>query len=229
MSHVTLILTRTPLEEFKYGTRSSRWGRMAVLEGAKIRSASFRTAPVLPSALQAIVPIAQAAARTIIHAVDIAGVRSPEPTCPLIPFADRALELTMADGGTVTKLIEFDTMERFRADGGKGFYMQTKPRPEPYDLSMFKSSTVAKLNQDGRCLKVHGHGYKQQGSGETAGILIHEAPHVGWLIGCISPREKNNRKQSGERGPSQRAMEAIFTAMGGFGVGKPASLIVLDW
>jgi hypothetical protein len=193
-----------------------------------VKSVKFRTAPVLPPALQAIIPIAQAAAGSVLRAMDAVGVHTSEQTCPLIPFADRALELTLSDGGSITKLIEFDTMERFRADSGKGFYMQTRPRAEPYDLSMMKSSTVAELNQDGRCLKVHGHGYKQQGSGAPAGILIHEAPHVGWLIGCIAPREKNS-KQSDERGPSQRAMEYIFTAMGGFSVGKKASLFVLDW
>ena len=115
--------------------------------------------------------------------------------------------------------------------------MQTRPRTEPYELSMIRSSAVAKLdekyamqlNPEGRCLKVHGHGYKQQGTGAEAGILIHEAPHVGWLIGCISPREKNKRKQGDDRGPSQRAMELIFNAMGGFSVGTRASLIVLDW
>jgi hypothetical protein len=237
MSYVTLILARTPLDEFKHRGMSGRWGRMAVLQGSQIKSAKFRTAPTLPLALQPIVPIAQAAAASIQRTMDALGVRSSEQTCPLIPFADRALELTLADGGTITKLYEFDAMERFKADSGKGFYMQTRPRTEPYELSMIRSSAVAKLdekyamqlNPEGRCLKVHGHGYKQQGTGAEAGILIHEAPHVGWLIGCISPREKNKRKQGDDRGPSQRAMELIFNAMGGFSVGTRASLIVLDW
>jgi hypothetical protein len=93
------------------------------------------------------------------------------------------------------------------------------------------SPAVEKLNQTGRCLKVHGHGYQQQGSGATAGILVHEAPHVGWLIGCIAPRETNHRRQGEDRRPSERAMEAIFTAMGGFREkgGAAAALIVLDW
>ena len=137
----------------------------------------------------------------------------------------------VTDGSAVTARAEFDSMERFRADSGPGFYMQTRPRPrEPYRLTMFISSTVAQLNDTGRCLRVHGHGYVQQGTHNEAGILIHEAPHVGWLIGCISPRPKNQRVPSNEdREPSRQAMDSIFTAMGGFATGKEASLIVLDW
>jgi len=122
-------------------------------------------------------------------------------------------------------------MERYRADSGTGFYMQTRPQPQkPYRLTMFVSTTVARLNTSGQCLRVHDHGYVQQGTGNEAGILVHEAPHVGWLIGCISPRLPNNRvTNSHDVTPSRQAMTAIFNAMGGFASGKDASLIVLDW
>ncbi len=147
-----------------------------------------------------------------------------------IDLNGRMLNIQTEGGGGLELVAEFDTMERFKSDSGKGFYMQVRPRPnQPYMLTMYKAGLVTKLNKSGNCLLVHGHGYKQQGTGNTAGILVHEAPHVGWLIGCIAPREKNNRVQSSNAMPSRNAMETIFEAMGGFSVGKKADLLVLDW
>jgi hypothetical protein len=202
MSNVTLILTRIPLDEFHYGGHSGRWGSMAVVEGPKILGAGFLN-----------------------QSLGVVGTAT-------IPFAGKKLQL-ITDGGPIQRVTEFDTMERFRADRGKGFYMQVRPRPtQPYPLTMERSTEVARLNRHGHCLRVHGHGYKQQGSHADAGILVHEAPKVGWLIGCISPREKYHRKQGDEVGPSRRAMDLIFQAMGGFKSGKKdihGALIVLDW
>lgn len=199
MSHVTLIMTRKPTVEFNRGRQSGRWGRMVVVCGAPVRSAKL-----IPA--------------------DAGGSDGSA-----IPFADGGLEL-MTDGGAVEKVADFDTMERFKADTGKGYYMQVRPRPDkPYDLKMFRSSTVARLNHTGKCLRVLGHGYTQQGTGQAAGILVHEAPNVGWLIGCISPRLTGNRRQGEDRRPSTTAMDTIFEAMGGFADGKMASLLVLDW
>jgi hypothetical protein len=199
MSNVTLILTRVPVQEFNYGKRSGRWGVMAIFKGARISAAKFLS----------VAPVGAYGAGTTL--------------------GGRALEIT-ADG-EVECVAEFDTMERFRTDSNrKQFYMQVRPRPnQPYMLTMFRSSTVAQLNKSGECLRVHGHGYKQQGSSIDAGILVHEAPHVGWLIGCISPRFKNKREQSSNREPSRQAMEFIFEQMGGFAIGKKADLLVLDW
>ena len=217
MAHVTLVLCRTPLQEFRYGHRSGRWGTMAMIEGPKIYG-------VLAGG------VAQAAAQ--IAAAVLAPVTVFAGTPGAAPLQLGGKDFTLVtDGNAVTKFTELDSMERFRADSGHGFYMQTRPKPrEPYRLTMFTSSTVAKLNDTGRCLRVHGHGYVQQGTHNEAGILIHEAPHVGWLIGCISPRPKNQRIPDNEdRAPSRQAMNSIFTAMGGFATGKEASLIVLDW
>lgn len=224
MPHVTLIMTRTPLQEFHFGHRSGRWGNMMMIEGPRVFG-------VLMS------PLAQTAA--------VAGTAvSKGVLTAMMPFAPAHLDLgveplslggktlsMVTDGSKVTQTTEFDTMERFRADNGRGFYMQTRPQPQkPYKLSMFVSSTVARLNTSGQCLKVHDHGYVQQGTGGEAGILVHEAPHVGWLIGCISPRLPNNRvTNSQDVTPSRQAINAIFNAMGGFASGKEASLIVLDW
>jgi hypothetical protein len=233
MSNVTLILTRTPTQEFRDGKRSGRWGVMAVVEGPKVLSAKFvpgsmvlpalAVAAAVPSPLTPLLTLGATAAQAA------AAFLNGPAHAPTLVFAGRKLRLT-TDSSPIKRMTEFDTMERFRADSGNGFYMQVKPRPDkPYKLTMFKSSTVAELNKTGQCLRVHDHGYVQQGTNTTAGILVHEAPHVGWLIGCIAPREKNHRTQGHDRAPSTRAMDFIFNAMGGFQQGREASLIVLDW
>jgi hypothetical protein len=230
MSQVTLILTRTPMQEFRYSGRSGRWGRMLVVEGPKVLSARFLpAAQAVAAGFASVVPGYVPVAGLAPAAASRACPASAPPNGNTVPFADRALRLA-TDGGAIKRLTEFDTMERFRADDGKGFYMQVKPRPhKPYPLTMMTAGLVAKLNKTGHCLRVDDHGYVQQGTNQTAGILVHEAPHVGWLIGCIAPREKNKRIPNNDRGPSQRAMDFIFRAMGGFREGKMASLIVLDW
>lgn len=217
MAHVTLILCRTPLQEFHRGRQSGRWGDMLMIEGPRVFSVT--TGPAIQATVNTVA--------TIIRPFMAFGV-----SLGAEPLTLGGQSFTMVtDGSAIAARTEFDSMERFRADSGSGFYMQTRPKPrEPYRLTMFTSSTVAKLNDTGRCLRVHGHGYVQQGTHNEAGILIHEAPHVGWLIGCISPRPKNQRIPDNEdRAPSRQAMNSIFTAMGGFATGKEASLIVLDW
>lgn len=224
MAHVTLVLCRTPLEEFRYGHRSGRWGTLAMVEGPKVFGA------IMGGVAQTAAVAGVAAVNALSTAMAPFGMVNAKPGLVPIGLGTKTVSL-VTDGTQVSKLTEFDSMERFRADSGRGFYMQTRPRPEkPYRLTMFKSRTVAELNGSGECLRVHDHGYVQQGTGNPAGILVHEAPHVGWLIGCISPRPKNHRiPNNHDKAPSRQAMTAIFDAMGGFGEGKEASLIVLDW
>lgn len=88
--------------------------------------------------------------------------------------------------GTVEEVKRFTTIERFRATSTRGFYVQLHPKPAPYGITYEAgNSAVKKLRtaHDGRCFRVHGGK-----PGAEQGILIHEAPHVGWVIGCISPR-----------------------------------------
>jgi len=54
--------------------------------------------------------------------------------------------------------------------------------------------------------------------GETEaqrGILIHEAPHVGWVIGCIGPRPYGDRDAYPNRAgnPSDVAIREIIAEM----------------
>jgi len=224
MAHVTLVLTRTPLDEFHRGRQSGRWGTMLMVEGPKVfgavvngvaQSAAMAGVATLNAAAAIVRPFAQVPSAPALAAATIAGKRIS----------------LLTDGTLVAQTTEFDTMERFRSDSGNGFYMQTKPQPmKPYRLTMYVSSTVARLNTTGRCLRVHDHGYTRQGSGDPAGILVHEAPNVGWLIGCISPRVTGHKVTNSEdRSPSRQAINQIFEAMGGFSAGREASLVVLDW
>lgn len=136
----------------------------------------------------------------------------------------QSLSITKTDENSLEFIAEFDTMERFRFEGGS-FYMQVKPRPNhSYILKKEIAGDIKKLNGSGQCLRVYGHGYPNKATGGIAGILVHEAPHVGWLIGCISPRELNHR-QDWTTDPTRSAMNKIFQAMDS----NIAELFVLDW
>jgi hypothetical protein len=224
MKHVTLILTRKsqdasdPVEDFGSLSSSGRWGRMAVVEGPQVLSAHVSFF------------FADAKKKNEMGLVEAVIQKPGAHRTETIQLANRSVHLRVS-GDDISNVTEFDTMERFKHEGGKGYYMQVRPSPlKPYGLTMDYADVVAKLNKTGECLRVHGHGYKQQGTNVTAGILIHEAPHVNWLIGCIAPRVLGHKVlKSHDRTPSTKAMEHIFKAMGGFRKGKSASLIVLDW
>jgi len=131
------------------------------------------------------------------------------------------------DGAPITDVKKYTSMERFRSDSGKGVgYVQLHPKPDPYRITYeIGNSAVKELRRghDGRCFRVHG-GLP----GPEQGILIHEAPHVGWLIGCISPRPLDNFEtefDNAPRNPSYNAMDELFRFVGP----GAADLFVLDW
>ena len=226
MSYITLIMTRVPLEEVDFGKKNGRWGRMVVVKGGKV----LNTRNVHPGTLPDLFSIGQ------------------EPPSPGSPFTGCTATVSHHGlyatafrvgqkgicvdtfGAGVEVIGRFDTLERFRTDSNKSkFYVQLKPRPErPYEIRMDISQNVKELNSTGRCFRVHGHDTKN-GSGGRAGILIHEAPHPGWLIGCIGPRPHNYRTVNHDKAASRSAMEAIFGLMGGFAKGKKAELVTMDW
>jgi len=117
-------------------------------------------------------------------------------------------------------------MERFKTDDGKSWYVQLHPQANPYSVTYEPANSVVKglrAGHDGRCFRVHG--------GKTLaekGILIHEAPHVGWVIGCISPRPLNNYKTefaNAVGNPSYQCMNELFRFVGH----RPADFFVVDW
>ena len=197
---VTLVLTRTPLKEFKRGGQSGRWGELVALKGPRVSSARLSPVKGLTSAI---------------------GLLASGG----IPLNNGVLQV-MSTGGPFTEVKRFTSMERFKADNGNGYYVQLRPKPEPYTITYESgNSAVKKLRNahDGRCFRVHGGR-----PGPEQGILIHEAPHVGWVIGCISPRPLNNftvEFENAQGNPSYRCMDELFQFVGR---GR-ADFFVLDW
>ncbi len=226
-------MTRTPLEEVNFIGKNGRWGRMIVVKGGKVTSAKYTDIFNLPD-LFAAGPILGALGTfaNLTSAVMNGGIGK---TTFRVGYKGIALETF---GGDVEVVARFDTLERFRTGSG-GYYCQLKPRPEkPYEIRMDISRNVKGyvdkegkkhegVNSTGKCFRVHGH--ETICSGVKAGILLHEAPHPGWLLGCIAPREINNKAGSHDKAPSRNAMEGIFSLMGGFSEGKKADLLVMDW
>jgi hypothetical protein len=128
-----------------------------------------------------------------------------------IPVPTGVLDVT--SDGEVEELKRYTTIERM--DG----YVQLHPQPDKAYGITFEpgNSAVAHLRKDGKCFRVHGGRTPQE-----RGILIHEAPHVGWLIGCIGPRALNDRATYTES--SKYAVNEMFEV-----VGARADLFVLDW
>jgi hypothetical protein len=200
---VTLVLTRFPTKSFKLGNRSGRWGELVAIRGPKV------------SAVQ--------------MAPNLGGCPTEDSggggDC--IAFGGGTLNVSTVDGSPIEAWKRFTSLERFKADGGaKGFYVQLHPKPGPYFVTYEAGNSVVKTlrpDHDGRCLRVHG--------GSTSaeqGILIHEAPEVGWLIGCISPRPLNNlttQFPNKKGNPSYRSMNELFQFVGA----NRADLFVTDW
>ncbi|MFO1350944.1 MAG: hypothetical protein U1F68_09825 [Gammaproteobacteria bacterium] len=206
MSNVTLIITRKPFLPFQHGKRQGRWGKMLVIEGPTISGAAL--------------------ADSALGAAKGAAVN--------ISTAEGERELRLDADGAVGRILHFDSMERH------GGYVQLTPNADSklqsapfYRLKMEINDLVRttfeqngiKDHNGGQCLRVHEHNTKKA-NGVTAGILVHEAPHVGFLTGCIAPGKKQGSRFGGS---SRKAMQDIFQLMGGFKIGKAARLIVLDW
>lgn len=142
-----------------------------------------------------------------------------------IPVDFGSLALSTS-GGSIGDVKRYTTIERFKTNSGKGFYVELHPKPGPYWVTYeIGNSAVRELRKghDGRCFRVHGGK-----SGPEQGILIHEAPHVGWVIGCISPRPLHNYAlefSNAPGNPSYNAMNELFHFVGC----APADFFVVDW
>lgn len=199
MKYVALLHTRSPFDEFVYTAAdgidddvdslddaarkklfavnkdgrvrvmSGMWGAMALLVGGLVRVARFDKA----------------------FATEDLKKGETEQVVLL-----NARKVYLAVTGKVAVVKYYTTMERYRTKDGSVDkynigYVRMVGSDEPYGLKAeMNNKNVKALRQDhdGACLRVLG--------GKTApqrGILIHEAPHVGWLTGCISPRPHLNR------------------------------------
>lgn len=190
----TLILTRNPLNEFKYGAHSGRFGELVAVKGPKIESVRL-------------VPNGSGGAGSI-------------------PISNGSLEIT-GSGEPITEVKRYTSMERFKVTKGKGFYVQLHPKPTPYTITYETGNTAVQHlrngKHSGKCFRVHGGN-----QGAEQGILIHEAPNVTWLIGCISPRPLNDFHLSyadADGNPSFRCMNELFHFVGH----ARSNFFVLDW
>ena len=205
---VTLILTRNPLKTFVHRTwddrvnrmvdQSGRWGELIAVKGPKVTSVRLSSKP---------------------DSTNKNGSKA-------IPIGNGTVQLSTTGEGEFSEVKRFTSIERFKADSGAGYYVQLHPKPDPYWITHEVGNSAVKHlrpGHDGQCLRVHG-GKR----GPEQGILIHEAPHVGWVIGCISPRPLNNftiafHNNSGN--PSAQAMKELF----GFVGADRADFFVMDW
>jgi hypothetical protein len=209
---VTLFLVRTPNHPFSDGSMLGRFGKLLAVTGPSVTAASL---------------------------VEDGGTNSPD-TVPIVPGETRAISL-QSDGGAITEVMRYTTIERM------GGYVQLRPncgsfktkKEGAYEVTVERGNSVVKhLYQgkdqhqnwtgeevhDGSCLRIHGAISRPE-----RGILIHEAPHVGWLIGCISPRNLNNFERRLVSRPrtneSFAAMTELFRLIGR----ERANFFVLDW
>jgi hypothetical protein len=216
--HITLIHTRYPLDEFVWdqatdknnddvdtaeqrahlytprpGTFrpqiSGQWGTMMMITGPKITHASFT--PRVPD------------------------WRGGESTVEL-DFVGRKLQLGVVGRDSIpmaTKL--FTTIERYRTDAGHlnqwGFgYVRMVSREEPYGLRNEPNNPVVKKylkRGNGACIRVLGGESQQQQA-----ILIHDAPNVAFVTGCIGPRPHGDRTpyKNVANNPSDKAVQEIM-------------------
>lgn len=199
---VTLFLTRNPLKTLQLGKLSGRFGELVAVKGPKVTSVHLSPGNGSESA------------------------SASGGATGAIPITHGTLQLSTMGDGSFTEVKRFTTIERFKSNDGKGGYVQLHPKPGPYWITYeHGNSAVKKLRpgHDGRCFRVHGGN-----PGPEQGILIHEAPHVGWLIGCIGPRPLNNFKlefENASGNPSFQAMNELFRFVGA----SRADFFVLDW
>jgi hypothetical protein len=224
MSHVTLLLTRYPLDEFVYDLATGRnnddtdnmtpderrrfyqlpngrprtrisgmWGTMAMITGPRITYASFKRPPD--------------------EKLHQGGYTQA------IEFVENELWLTFEGDGDMESMKLYTTVERYRTDAGHlydwgGGYVRMVSRDEPYGLKNESNNFIVRRylgRGNGDCIRVQGGATEQQRA-----ILIHDTPHVGFVIGCIGPRPHGDRTayQNVANNPSDRAVQEIRTELG---------------
>lgn len=162
---ITLVLTHKPLREFRWEGMSGKWGELIVIRGPRVTAA------------------------TVSHSTTLNRGANPQS----IPVQTGTLFLS-TDGTPIQEVRRYTTMERFRGNTS-GFYVQLRPKSDPYTVVFEPHNPIVKTlrpgRHDGRCFRIHGaKTIKEQA------ILIHEAPNVSWLTGCISPRPLGDYQQS---------------------------------
>ena len=256
MSEMTLFLTRAPVEEFFYlgdtneeldgmteddigrlyrspktketeprnVTRySGRWGSMLMIVGPKISSATIADPPPPGT------PVT---------------VHRPTDTTQIVDFGGSDLKL-VTDGSIIESQTYYTTMERFRSELGylgnhrevnQFGFVELHPDPTaPYLLSLgtgYDKLINMRAGTNGDYVKINkGKTQTVELTDKEQAILFHEAVHVGWLTGCISPRPWGDIRvfdQQDPNNPSAKAMREIFAALRA-APNQKGSLYVMDW
>ncbi len=216
METVTLLHTRWPKDEFiynhslrsieddvddltaeergaRYQTRekllSGLWGTMRMLVGGSVRLARFDDPFNIPLA--------------------------PGEHQECVMLEGRRVHLVVK--GAIEAKKDFTTIERYRTNDGKVNkwdigYVRMVGRDQPYGLRAETGNKVVKqlgekrkpaYTHDGACIRVLGGATEQQRN-----ILIHEATHVGWVVGCIGPRPYGNKEILPEK-PGNASDQAV--------------------
>ena len=192
----TLVLTRKPdyvFENSAFNDQFGRFGTMIVLQGGQVRD--VRISPASAS-----------------NGSDSGAISVPTGT----------LDITTSDGDAVSELTRYTTIER------GGGYVQLKPqsyggrtyKDGAYGLRYEPRNTavIQLAGTNGHCFRVLGGVTEKERA-----ILIHEAPHVGWLKGCIGPRAYQDYSV-GNTTTAHSAMLELFALRP-----LPTALFVLDW
>ena len=227
MEFVTLLHTRWPKDEFLYDARSGENVDDVDNLSEEQRGRLYRTAgrPLTSSPnVKRISGLWGTMLMIIGDPIRIAQFDRPlvgEQLCPeehdeVVKINGRTVHLAVY--GRVKSTKQFTTVERYRTDDGTVNqwdvgYVRMVGRERPYGLRVERNNSAVKklrTGHDGACIRVLG--------GETEaqrGILIHEAPHVGWVIGCIGPRPFGDRQaypnQPGN--PADMAVREIMSEM----------------
>ena len=175
---------------------SGLWGTMAVLSGPRVFSATRPSDDALgttvPDPSESDAPPAPGVAGQLQARVNAAAVR--HRAIQRIICAGRLVELE-TEPGTLGVRTTYTTAERFRGNlgglGGNRMFVVLRERTVPYDLRVagpYQALIDMRPTHNGDYVGILGGQSEQE-----RGILIHEAAHPGWVVGCIAPRPLDNR------------------------------------
>jgi hypothetical protein len=197
---------------------SGRWGLLGMLIGPEVFVAEWGNAtprPLLP--------------RMPSHLLN---PRRYKPMCDYddmdrrtMLFGGRMLSLITDDQPIIKPLATYRSMERHRNERGTGGYVALPQNLCYYEYKTETGNTVvAKLRSEhqGRCLRVTESSAGAHGlSSKQRAILIHIAPSIIWLTGCISVRPIGDDQQYGDSlpNPSARCFNEIYGAANAWGGG----------
>src|SRR4051812_6168880 len=130
------------------------------------------------------------------------------------------LSISTEDGSSVGEVKRFTTIERM--DG------RIQLAPQEYHGTTYKAGVYGLTYQEtnpkvitlaaskGHCFRIKGTTRPKEDA-----ILIHAAPNVGWLEGCIGPRRWNDFDKD-YADSTYRAMDELIHL-------RPSALYVVDW